>query len=132
VILGLSLIPVPYLACPTWDVWVIDENGQPVQGVTVRLVYQNYSVEPGSHEEDRVTNQSGYAAFPHRESSASMLRRCFYTALSATAGVHASFGRHAWVFAFGKGVHGSATSGQIVTNWTGSPDHMESRIVTKP
>jgi hypothetical protein len=41
IIVGLSLIPIPYLACPAWDVWVVDDRGQPVRGVTVRLTYQN-------------------------------------------------------------------------------------------
>jgi hypothetical protein len=131
IILALLLIPIPYRACPTWDVWVVDDGGQPVRDVTVRLVYQNYSAESRSHENDRITNERGHAIFPRQESSASVLRRCYYTVLSATAGVHGSFGRHAWVFAFGKGLEGNATSGPIVTDWTGSPDHMESRIVAR-
>ena len=129
VIAALSLIPIPYRACPMWDVLVVDDSGHPVPGVTVRLVYQNYSAESQSHQEDRITNESGRAAFPRQVSSASILRRCYYTGLSAGASVHASFGRHAWVFAFGKGLEGTATSGQVVTDWTGSPDHIESKIV---
>ena len=131
IVFGLLLIPIPYRACPTWDVWVVDDSGQPLRDVTVLLVYQNYSTESRSHEDNRITNERGHAMFPHQESSASVLRRCYYTALSSTAGAHASFGRHAWVFAFGKGMEGSATSGQIVTDWAGSPDHMESRIVAR-
>jgi len=29
-ILGLSLIPLPYIACPNWDVSVVDDIGRPV------------------------------------------------------------------------------------------------------
>ncbi len=99
------------------------------QACLIRLSYQNYSAERRSHEEDRTTNERGQASFERRESSASILQLCFYTGLSAArAGVHAGFGRHAWVFAFGEGREGFATSGQLVTDWTGNPDHMESRI----
>ncbi len=131
-LIALSLIPIPYLASPAWDVSVVDETGQPVEGITVRLSYQNYSAERRSHEEDRITNERGIATFQRRESSASILQRLYSTGLSAAAGVHASFGRHAWVFAFGHGLEGTATSGQSVTDWTGNPDHMESRIEVKP
>jgi hypothetical protein len=129
-LVGLSVIPVPYLASPAWDVSVVDDTGRPVQGVTVRLSYQNYSAE--RHEDDRITNERGLATFPSRELAASILERCYYTGLSAAAGVHASFGRHASVFAFGHGLEGFATSGQFVTDWTGSPEHMDSRIELKP
>lgn len=132
IVFGGSLIPIPYFACPSWDVSVVDDVGRPVQGETVRLVYQNYSAEAQSHEEDRITDERGHAAFPRRESSASIFRLCYYTASSARAGVHARFGRHALVFAFGKGLSGISTSGKLVTDWTGSPDRMESRIVAEP
>ena len=128
-LIGLSLIPIPYLASPAWEVSVVDDTGQPVQGVTVRLSYQNYSAERHSHEENRTTDERGQATFPRWESSASLLELCYYSGLSARAGVHASFGRHAGVFVFGHGLDGTATSGRFVTDWTGSPDHMESRIV---
>ena len=109
-----------------------DESGRPVQGATVRLEYENYSVEGAGHEEDRSTNAKGYAHFPSHRGSASTLAHCYYTALSATAIAHASFGVHDWVFAFGKGLEGDAVSNGVVTDWTGSPDRMESHIVMKP
>jgi hypothetical protein len=132
IVLGLSLIPIPYVACPSWDVSVVDDIGHPVQRATVRLVYRNYSAEARSHEEDRTTDELGHADFPRRESSVPVLRLCYYSASAARTGVHASFGRHASAFAFGKGLYGISTSGELVTNWTGSPDHMESRIVAEP
>jgi len=126
---GLSVIPVPYLACPRWDVIVVDESGQPLTGMTVRLVYQDYSAERESHEEDRTTNERGYVTFPRRISTASFLQRSFYTLVSAGAGVHSSFGRHAYVSTFGHSLEGTATSGQHVTDWTGAPGHMQSQII---
>lgn len=126
------LIPVPYLACPSWDVSVVNESGRPLEGMTVRPVYQNYSAENESQEEDRTTDGRGFATFPRRISTASLLRRCVYSIVSAGAGVHASFGRHAYAFTFGHDLQGSATSGQYVTDWTGIPDHMQSQIVATP
>ena len=39
------LFPVNSLAAPEWDVTVVDEHGKPVEGMTVRETWQNYSVE---------------------------------------------------------------------------------------
>lgn len=125
---AITLIPIPYLASPRWEVWVVTESGAPIEGMTVRRVYQNYSTEIEGHEEDQITDKQGYASFPPRWSSASTVRRCLFTLLSARAGIHASFGRHAYVFAFGNGREGNAISGQYLTDWTGKPAQMKTRI----
>jgi len=75
----VALIPIPYLAAPTWQVWVVDEAGVPIEGMTVRRVYQNYSTESEDHTEDQITDKQGYAAFPARRSSVSTVRRCIFT-----------------------------------------------------
>jgi hypothetical protein len=106
------LIPIPYLASPVWQVAVVDEAGV-VEGMTVRRVYQNYSTEAEGHEDDQTTDRQGRATFAAKWSSASIARRCVFTAFSALAGVHASFGRHAYVFAFGNGREGYAVSGGV-------------------
>jgi hypothetical protein len=67
-----------------------------------------------------------------QKSSSSIPRRCYYTAQSALALVHASFGPTAYVNAFGNHLEGSATTGQFITVWTGHPEQMESRIVVHP
>jgi hypothetical protein len=72
-------MPIPYLASPAWHVSVVDDRGRPVQGVIVRLSYQDYSAERRSHEEDRTTNERGQASFERRESSASILQLYFFT-----------------------------------------------------
>jgi len=61
-----------------------------------------YSAENESHEEDRLTGKNGYATFPAHWSGASAARRGLFTILAAGGGTHASFGRHACVFALGK------------------------------
>jgi hypothetical protein len=133
-VLLLSFIPFKSLNCPDWDVWVVDQAGQPVAGMTARLSYRNYSAEDTSHEVDRVTDQQGHASFGAQMLSASVARRFVTIFTSALAGVHASFGPHASVFAFGKGLEGSDVDLQrnIVVNWTGNPSRMESRIVVSP
>jgi hypothetical protein len=100
--------------------------------MTVRLSWQDYSGETEGHEEDLLTGENGYVVFTARTFRASGLRRLVGTILSARAGVHASFGPHAFVFAFGQGFEGGAVSGKYVTNWTGEPSEMQSRIVVKP
>lgn len=123
--------PIQYLAAPEWDVQVTNEAGAPLAGVNVRLVYENYSAESHSHEITRITDQSGHVGFPAQYNAASLLQRIFYTVRSANEGVHASFGRHAGVFAFGRGYEGEAVSGPYITDWTGSPPAMMSQIVAK-
>lgn len=125
---AMTFIPLPYLAAPQWDVVVLDDSGSPIEGITVRLVYQNYSAEDKGHEEDRTTNKQGFVSFPARWVSASIVRRCVFTILSARGGVHASFGRHAHVIAFGNGRKGWPLSGQNVIDWTGDPPRLKTQI----
>ena len=126
-------IPVRSLNCPAWDVWVTDQSGQAVSGVTVRLTCRNYSAERDTHEMDATTDAQGQVAFSARTISASLGRRAFAILSSAMAGTHASFGPHASVFAFGEGLEGFAIDKQgVVEDWTGKPSHMESRIVVVP
>ena len=127
------LFPVSSLAAPEWDVTVVDENGKPVEGLTVRETWQNYSVEATGHETDRQTDAQGRATFPAHKTECSLLSQVAGT-LSALMhfNVHASYGPHASVFAFGKHSEGTATSGQYVTDWTGHPSSMYSLIVVRP
>ncbi len=127
------LFPVSSLAAPAWEVTVVDEHGKPVEGVTVRETWQNYSVEATGHEMDRQTDASGHATFPAHKTEYSLLSQVVGT-LSALIhfNVHASYGPHASVFAFGKHLEGTASTGQYVTDWTGYPSSMQSRIVVGP
>jgi hypothetical protein len=128
----IGLIPMRYLAAPQWDVWVKNEAGSPLPGLDVRLSYENYSAESESHEITLVTDQAGHVAFQPQFRTASLLQRAFYTAWSSLAGVHASFGNHAFVFVFGGDYEGDALTGHYVTDWTGLPPRMTSTIVAKP
>ena len=121
-----------FRSAPDWEVLIVDEQGLPLENMTVRLNYQNYSAEPEGHELEATTDARGQVHFPKQTTRTSIGSYILNTAWSATAGVHASFGRHAYVFTFGRGRDGSATTGDYITDWTGSPDEMKSRIVAEP
>ncbi|HEU5234026.1 MAG TPA: hypothetical protein VFU50_14270 [Terriglobales bacterium] len=132
VVLLACLIPQRYLASPDWKVKVCDVSGKPLQNVTVRLNFQNYSVEDTSHEEDQLTDANGYVHFPeHRRWTMSAIR-AFYTLKAAQALAHASFGPHASVFAFRDGLEGDVVTLGYIYDWTGQPSHVESSITLKP
>ncbi|HEV2214763.1 MAG TPA: hypothetical protein VGR64_05695 [Terracidiphilus sp.] len=129
VCLASGFIPIRFLAAPQWDVWVKNEAMDPLAGVNVRLTYRQYSAESQSHEITLVTNQSGHVTFLPQYRAASLFQKAFYTARSALAGAHASFGNHAFVFVFGDGYEGDAETGHYITDWTGSPTIMTSTII---
>lgn len=133
VIIVTACIPITSRNCPAWDVWVVEEGNQAVSGMTVRLTYQDHSAEHHSHQTDAITDAQGHVAFIARTVTASVGYRAIAVVLSAMEGVHASFGPHATVFVFGKGLEGVAISDQnVVVDWTGEPSHMTSRIVVSP
>src|ERR1700730_5254270 len=90
------LFPISSLAAPEWEVTVVDDHGRPVEGMTVRETWQNYSVEATGHEMDRQTDARGLATFPAHKSEYLLLSQVAGT-LSAIIhfNVHASYGPHA-------------------------------------
>jgi hypothetical protein len=136
VLVGLAAIagiyPVSYSVCPKWDVTVVDGSGKPLAGMTVRRSCNDYSA--GIHsEEDRRTDERGKASFDAQQVRSPILIRWLGNAINVvTQGVHASFGRHSYVFAFGGGMEGSPVREGYVEDWRGWPEHMESRIVAAP
>ncbi|SRR5208337_1153926 len=132
-LLALRLLPVAWLAAPQWEVTVVDDQGKPIEGMTVRETWQNFSVEMQGHLEDRQTDAEGYVAFPARNSEYSVLRQ-IEAALSQLGrfSTHSGYGPYATVFAFGKGFEGGASSGDRVIDWTGFPPDVQSLIVVNP
>ena len=126
-----AAIPFPSLCAPAWDVWVVGEDGQPVQGMTVRESYQDYSAQSNGSEEDQETDNQGHVKFSAKVLWASTFKRLVVIASELTRLVHASFGPHAYVFAFGRGLEGYATNGNYVLDWTGSPSSMQIRILVR-
>ena len=83
----------------------MDQTHRPLSRITVREVWQQYSIENFSHEEDRLTNDKGEAQFPIRKQWASLGARFFGCAGKiAKAAVHASCGASSYIVAFGDGV----------------------------
>jgi len=130
----MGFLPMRYLASPRWEVWVVKKvDNQPLPGMKVMLDYGNYSAERFNHIITLTTDENGHALFQPTYATASLFQRVLYTSISALAGVHASFGRHATVMLpAGQGYFGVAVSGQYVTDWQGSPESMQSRIVAEP
>jgi hypothetical protein len=127
----LLLIPTPYLASPEWTVAVTDQDGHPLQGMLVRLDYENYSVENTSHELERYTDASGRAVFPQQKRFALLASRCYFTTLSAMALAHASFGPSAYLNVFGLGREGSPISNGVEYFWNGRPDRVSTTVVAR-
>jgi hypothetical protein len=126
-------IHAAHLNAPTWDVWVVDQAGQPLSGVSVTEDYQDYSCESESHVETLITDVQGHVQFQPKQLSRNPVRCLKESASAAAAGVHASFGRHATVSASAKGLRGYAVDKHdYIIDWTGSPKHMTSRIVMMP
>jgi hypothetical protein len=73
----------------------------------------------------------GKGTFPAKTVRANILKRIAVTVSSATAGAHASFGPHAYVFAFG-GMEGNSVKNGVLEDWTGSPRVNTSVIVVHP
>ena len=123
--------PSPYLASPHWEVWVTRPDGTPIEGINVALYFHNFSTEEEGHTAILTTDSHGYVVFPPHYQKASIAQYVFHTVSAARAGVHASFGRHASVFAYGNGYEGWPVTGEYVTDWRGSPSSMQSKIAAK-
>jgi hypothetical protein len=105
VLLAILLIPVPQTVAPDWTITTLDTAHRPLTGITVREVWQQYSLEDSSHEEDRITDHRGEVHFPRRKQWISIAGRLFGCARRISGdGVHSSCGPHSYLVAFGKGV----------------------------
>lgn len=97
--------PVPQIVAPDWTITTLDAARRPLTGITVREVWQQYSLEDSSHEEDRLTDIKGEAHFPRRTEWTSIAGRLFGCARQIVgSGVHASCGPYSYLVAFGKDV----------------------------
>ena len=102
--LCVKVVPFPYLLCPDLDAWVFDDNGNALAGMNVWLVYQDYSLESISHEETQTTDWSGHARFGAKKTISTLGAHIAGSVRSfCEAGIHASFGRYAYLVVFGKG-----------------------------
>jgi hypothetical protein len=100
-----AFIPLPWTVAPDWMITAVGADHRPLTGITVREVWQQYSVEDFGHEEDRLTDIKGQVHFPRRIFWTSIAGRLFGCVRQIIGvGVHASCGSHSYLVAFGKGV----------------------------
>ena len=64
ILIAAAFIPYPQIVAPAWTVTTVSASHSPLQGVTVREVWEQYSLEASSHEEDRLTDSEGTVFFP--------------------------------------------------------------------
>jgi len=132
-VLLIGMYPVSYSLCPEWNVTVVDEAGAALPGMTVRRSCNDYSSGNTGNEDDAITDEGGKASFTAKRAGSPVIFRWVGNILNiASQGVHASFGRHSYVFAFGRGFEGSPVVNGYIEDWNGEPEHMESRIVARP
>lgn len=130
---AFGVYPVSYLICPDWSVTVVDRSGAPLSGMTVRRSCNDYSAGPTGIEDNAITDERGRVSFAAREIRSPIFFRWTGRVVNViTQGFHAGFGRHSYVFAFGRGLEGSPIANGEVEAWRGRPAHMESRIVATP
>ncbi len=92
----VALLPYPTTVVPEWSIRVVDGNGAPVVGGTVRETWRDYSLEGDGHEEELLTNRAGYVVFPERKIWAPPLFRVLFTSCAAVSTLaHGSMGPHA-------------------------------------
>lgn len=130
IVILLFVYPFESLQAPLWEVSVVDTSNNSISGAKVRESYRDYSAESKGSEADLITDLTGKVTFPARKIRASVLKRFVIVLSSATAGAHASFGPHAFVFVFG-GMEGSSIKNGVVEDWTGSPRMNKSVIVVQ-
>jgi hypothetical protein len=95
----LCLIPFRTITVPAWRIRFVDEVGKPFSSLPVSETWRNYSVEITDHHADGATDKDGYVEFPEHTLWASLVLRIMGPVRSVLgSGVHASFGRSAWIF----------------------------------
>jgi hypothetical protein len=104
VALALAFFPFAQTVAPDWTVTILDAAHQPMSRITVREVWQQYSLENASHEENLFTDSSGQVHFPRRTYRSNFVTR-FVSCVGRIGdlGVHASCGPKSYLVAFGMG-----------------------------
>jgi hypothetical protein len=88
------LFPTTDVVSPDWSVLVTDTSGSPLQGSSVTVMSQQYTLESRDVEETKSTGDDGRAHFDERRIRAIGLVRVLGVLRNLGQGVHASFGIH--------------------------------------
>ena len=101
VVLGvIGLYPWKTTVVPEWRVRIVDQSGAPLTNTGVREVWQHYSLESKSHEQDLMTDNQGYVTFPTRTIRSPLAVRIVRPVINALNPHHGS-GPIAWVIVLG-------------------------------
>lgn len=114
-------IPSTDIVLPEWTVMVTDTAGQPLEGTSVTVSSQQYTVETHDTEETKLMGRDGRTHFSGRKVQAIGIVRLLGVIRNLDQGVHASFGVHTWVNA-SKAGYGEPS----ILSWSGQNDR-ESR-----
>jgi hypothetical protein len=104
IVILLLVFPFRQTIAPQWDIYAVDAHHKPLRNITVTEIWQQYSLQRYSREEDRLTDAEGHVHFPRRTLwSPVSVRFCGCLLQVATSFVHAGCGPRAYLVAFGKG-----------------------------
>ena len=100
---GWLLYPAADVVSPDWIATVTDTEGHPIEGASVTVFSQQYTLERVDHEETKITGTDGRVHFDERRIRAVNLLRFVGALKDLDQGVHASFGVHTNLHASAKG-----------------------------
>jgi hypothetical protein len=98
----ITLYPFETTVVPEWRVRVVEQAGTPLRNVMVKEVWEHYSVESQSHEQDLPTDADGYVTFPKRTIRASLAVRIIGRSIN-TLNPHGSSGPGAYLVILARG-----------------------------
>ncbi len=117
------LVPTTDIVAPEWAVLVTDTAGHPIEGASVSVFSQQYTVESHETEETKVTGEDGQVHFPERKLHAMGLIRLLGAIRNLDQGAHASFGVHTYLAASKRGYGNPSTLDLFAQNERESHAH---------
>ena len=87
---AVGLYPWQSMVVPEWKVRIVDQKGVPLANTGVREVWQDYSSETRSHQQDLVTDNDGYVSFPKRTIRSPFVLRIIKSAINSLNPHHSS------------------------------------------
>lgn len=131
-VLSGFMFPFNQTVAPEWDVTVLDADHRPLPNINVREVWQQYSVDDTSHQEDRQSDANGRVHFQRRQQRSNLLQRaggCVRRIVGS--GVHSGCGPAAWIVAFGP-TTGSTDWADLEQQLAQPGEHQRSVLVARP
>jgi hypothetical protein len=125
--LVVAFWPVSSPANPRWEVCVVDQAGNPVQGLNVLMTWEGNSESGENTEENLLTDQNGDVVFAPRNVKIAawgpILAKIFSHDL-----YHSSLGPYVAVSAFGQDAKGNKVVSGFAY-WDGNSPNMQSRLI---